>query len=534
MPRNGWGSTILLVAAAAALPLTAGGWQASTQPTAAVPAEDQRAAWDTWRAFKAHNAACATLRAARDELDAATKSDDKAAIERATRAVQGLSRMGAVGMLRKELKVAQRLVSTHRPKAVVPWPDLFERIQLLANNYDTKERLIAVDELDGNLSVIAEHLIALVPPLLVYDAPSDAGKAIIYGVPPAAGATKRVLERQEVSRQGKPVQGADWIVIAKGDAGALAGADSTVRTNHVYRYRLRSVADGAAGATLAESESVKAAGNWFDPQRQWLLLITALFCIGVWAYIQIARRGAPMNIRKIAGLEAVDDAVGRATEMGRPILFIPGIQDMNDIQTVAGLIILGRVAQTAAEHDAQLEVPTSRSLVMTTARETVATSYMNAGRPDAYDEKKIYYVTDEQFGYVAAVTGTMVRQKPATCIYMGSFFAESLILAETGNAIGAIQIAGTAQPAQLPFFVAACDYTLLGEEFFAASAYLSGEPAQLGTLKGQDLGKMFALAILLIGVVVGTGVELFKMKATWLDDVYLFLVNDFLRAGGGA
>ena len=97
---------------------------------------------------------------------------------------------------------------------------------------------------------------------------------------------------------------------------------------------------------------------------------------------------------------------------------------------------------------------------------------------------------DDGLGYVAHIQGLMVREKPAACFYMGSFFAESLILAETGNAIGAIQIAGTAQPAQLPFFVAACDYTLIGEEFFAASAYLSGEPGQIGSLKGQDIGKL--------------------------------------------
>ena len=113
----------------------------------------------------------------------------------------------------------------------------------------------------------------------------------------------------------------------------------------------------------------------------------------------------------------------------------------------------------------------------------------------------IYYVTDEQFGYVAYVQGMMVREKPAACFYMGAFFAESLILAETGNTIGAIQVAGTAMPAQLPFFVAACDYTLIGEEFFAASAYLSGEPDQLGSLKGQDIGKV----IVFIGIFIGAG-----------------------------
>ena len=59
-------------------------------------------------------------------------------------------------------------------------------------------------------------------------------------------------------------------------------------------------------------------------------------------------------------------------------------------------------------------------------------------------------------------------------------------------------------PSQLPFFVAACDYTLIGEEFFAASAYLSGEPEQLGSLKGQDIGKLFVGVFLIIGCFVAT------------------------------
>ena len=94
----------------------------------------------------------------------------------------------------------------------------------------------------------------------------------------------------------------------------------------------------------------------------------------------------------------------------------------------------------------------------------------------------------------------MVREEPAACIYMGGFYAESLILAETGNHIGAIQVAGTAMPSQLPFFVASCDYTLIGEEFLAASAYLSGDPLQIGSLKGQDWGKFVSVVVLVIGI----------------------------------
>ena len=69
---------------------------------------------------------------------------------------------------------------------------------------------------------------------------------------------------------------------------------------------------------------------------------------------------------------------------------------------------------------------------------------------------------------------------------------------------GAIQIAGTAQPAQLPFFVAACDYTLIGEEFFAASAYLSGSSEEIGSLKGQDVGKVVVALGLVVGILLTT------------------------------
>lgn len=262
-----------------------------------------------------------------------------------------------------------------------------------------------------------------------------------------------------------------------------------------------SQSEGAKTTTAISPTMQWVDGTWTaSGGRRWLSIILLIFCGSVLLWILIARSGKPIKVRKIAGLEAIDEAVGRATEMGRSILYVPGIQDMNDIQTIASMTVLSHVSKTAAEYDAKIEVPTARSLVMTVARETVQASYLAAGKPDAYNQDLIYYVTNEQFGYVAYLSGMMVREKPAACFYMGAFFAESLILAETGNHIGAIQIAGTAMPAQLPFFVAACDYTLIGEEYFAASAYLSGSPEDLGSLKGQDMCKIMVAVLMLIGV----------------------------------
>jgi hypothetical protein len=308
--------------------------------------------------------------------------------------------------------------------------------------------------------------------------------------------------RAVAGRQG-PSDDTAFTSVGFASAGADLYIDSGADDHVSYVYKVIAT-DGVVGAASAASAIVHSSPQWLNFNLKYLFLIGALICGSVIYFIYHAQRGRKLFIRKIAGLEAIDDAVGRATEMGRPVLFIPGIRDMDDVQTIAGITILGRVARTIAEYDIKINMPVSRSIVMTTARETIKAAYASEGRIDAYSDDFVYYLTDEQFGYVAAVDGIMVRDRPATCFYMGSFFAESLIFAETGNSIGAIQIAGTAMPAQLPFFVAACDYTLIGEELFAASAYLSGEPRQLGSLKGQDVGKVIAMIAVLLGMFAAT------------------------------
>lgn len=234
------------------------------------------------------------------------------------------------------------------------------------------------------------------------------------------------------------------------------------------------------------------------------LITIILFSFFILLYTHWAKRGKPLFLRKIPGLDAVEEAVGRATEMGRPVLFIPGIDELDQIETIAGISILGRVAKITAQYDTPLVVPVRYPLVLAAGQEVVKQAYIEMGKQDAYDEDTVLYVAGEQFAFTANVNGYMMRERPATNIYMGAFFAESLLLAETGNAAGSIQIAGTARPEQLPFFIAACDYTLMGEELFAASAYLSHEPLMLGGLKGQDLIKVLIIVCILIGSILAT------------------------------
>jgi hypothetical protein len=133
----------------------------------------------------------------------------------------------------------------------------------------------------------------------------------------------------------------------------------------------------------------------------------------------------------------------------------------------------------------------------------VRESYTSIGRPDIFDPDRVYFVTDSQFAYAASIDGTMLREHPAANFLIGYFAAESLIIAETGSSTGAVQIAGTDAVSQLPFFITACDYTLIGEELYAASAYISKEPLLLGAIKGEDWGKVVIFAAIIGASIIG-------------------------------
>lgn len=278
---------------------------------------------------------------------------------------------------------------------------------------------------------------------------------------------------------------------------------SRIVSGHRYRYYIRAFKNDV-GSEYSESQIVIPDSEWFkfEPYMIQVAVWTLIICIAFTYYIFRGKTGADFYIRPIAGLENVDEAIGRATEMGRPIIYVLGIGYIEYLSTIASLTILGRVAKKAAEYDTPILVPCFDYIVFPIAQEIVKTSFSDAGRPDAYKADSVYYVTSSQFAYVSNVCGTMQRERPATNFFMGYFKAESLILAETGAATGAIQIAGTDCDDQLPFFITACDYTLIGEELYAASAYLAHEPVLLGTLKGQDFGKAMILLSLIIGAIL--------------------------------
>jgi hypothetical protein len=232
-----------------------------------------------------------------------------------------------------------------------------------------------------------------------------------------------------------------------------------------------------------------------------------VFSLFILLAILHARRGGSVFIRRIPGLTAIDETVGRATEMGRPITFSLGLGVL-EIITLQALAIALHVIRMSIRFGTRVILTTADPTVYAVADEAVREAYTVAGRPESYNLDDVRFLSDRQFAYASAMVGLIYRERVASNYMFGRFFAESLILAEAGNQVGAIQVAGTPIITQVPFFVAACDYTIIGDEYYAATAYLTREPVLSGSLVGQDRAKFLILTTILLGILAATVVTL--------------------------
>ena len=368
--------------------------------------------------------------------------------------------------------------------------------------------------------------------IVVSDWPNDAGDALQISFEPGSEIGNDNFTGYAIYRR---TQGEEELVLVgttDPDEGTsfIDGYDPDfiVEPGVQYEYQIAAVylSGSEVLSDLVTAQEVSR-NQLFHTSKVRVLVGCVLFLGLILFYFHAAQRGVEMYLRPIAGIEAIDEAIGRATEMGKPILYVPGLGYIENVATIASLTILGRVAKKVAEYGTPLLVPNRDPIVYTIAEETVKQSYMEAGRPDAFDKDSVFFLTQSQFAFVAGVNGIMMREKPATNFYLGMFWAESLILAETGSLSGAIQIAGTDAVTQLPFFITTCDYTLIGEELYAASAYLGREPKQLGSIKGQDACKGIIMAVITLGLLLAlTDIIAGTETLDWLKNIVTMPIVD--------
>jgi hypothetical protein len=246
-----------------------------------------------------------------------------------------------------------------------------------------------------------------------------------------------------------------------------------------------------------------------------LITLGSLWVCAYYLLRQAKKTGKCPHIRKIPALDAIKEAVGRAAEMNRPVLLLPGdavtLRGADAAETQAGLSIVSYGTRLCVQTGAKEMVMIGASAagpvgaeVLPLIIDSARGIYDSEGKPEDFRPDSIQYVSGDQMSFAAGVMGTIVRQKAGCNIMIGPWQVTSVPIALAGMEAGALQIGGTSRVIMMPMFVAFCDYALLGEEVFAAAAYVSGDPAQVATIAAGDLGKYITIVLLLLGAVLGS------------------------------
>lgn len=215
------------------------------------------------------------------------------------------------------------------------------------------------------------------------------------------------------------------------------------------------------------------------------------------------RAGHKPYLRPLPAFDALSGMSGRAAETSQTLhvgLGTGGISGPDTAVSLAGLTALEHLADQAAASESRLVVTVADPTLLPAAQEVLRRVYARQGKSDIFSPSQVRLLAPDPTAYAAGVMDILEGEDPLANVTIGAFGDEYLLIGETGVKKGVEQVAGTDDPAALAFMYATADEMLIGEEIFAAGAYLGGDPESVAGLIVQDWWRYLVVLVIIAGV----------------------------------
>ncbi len=241
-----------------------------------------------------------------------------------------------------------------------------------------------------------------------------------------------------------------------------------------------------------------------DDVQRVLLLLLVVFVTS----LLLGRRGAGRaklpDVRSIPAFSVLRTAVMGAIETGRPVhtgLGWGGIWGAGAADGLAGLEVLESLAAQTAPVGSPPIVTVGDATLLPLAEDAVRRAYRHAPAEVARPASDVRWLSPAPAAYAAGVAGTLADENVQVNAMVGTFGDEYLLMGEAGIRRQGCQVGGASDPTVLPFVYVTSDEALMGEEMYAAGAYLSGKPWHLASLWAQDVVR-WIIVLAILGVVL--------------------------------
>ena len=242
------------------------------------------------------------------------------------------------------------------------------------------------------------------------------------------------------------------------------------------------------------------------------IVVLFLMFVAAFVYYVYRARAVPYPpLRPIAAYDALKDLLARAVEAGQPVhisIGTSGAGSSSTLDTTAGLYTLEFLADRAAVSAVPPIVTVTDPTALPLAQDQLRRAYQRQGYPEEYDPRQARWIAPPVNGsavaYAAGVMDVLAHERVMANVMVGAFGDEFLLMSEPPAQRGVLQAGGASNPLVLPFVFTTITHPLIGEEIYAAGAYLHARPTHLGSLLAQDTVRAVFVALVVLAVLART------------------------------
>jgi hypothetical protein len=237
-----------------------------------------------------------------------------------------------------------------------------------------------------------------------------------------------------------------------------------------------------------------------------LSILFILLCLGLILFYFFSDRNRPkINLRDIQAFHHIQREVDLAVEAGNRLHISLGRGNINDLQGGAafiGLTILDRCAREASNSDRPPMTTSGDGVITILSQDTLQSTYRSLAAEQRYDPTNARLTGLTPLAYAAGSIPIIHDEHVSANFFAGHLGTEIALLTEAGERSRSLTVAGTDSIHAQAVLYATSDEPLLGEELYAAGAYLGAGPAHFASLRMQDILRWVLIGAIVIGAIL--------------------------------
>jgi hypothetical protein len=239
-----------------------------------------------------------------------------------------------------------------------------------------------------------------------------------------------------------------------------------------------------------------------------LIGLVALVVFGVaqvWLIGSISAGRRP-RFRAIPLFSSLRAQLGHAIESGRDLhvaIGTGGIGGEDMAQTLAAVGIVEYLADEAAASGVAPIITTADATALILTEDTLRRPYIRQGDLSNYPPLSARLPALNATQYAATRMDYLAHNNVLANVLSGAFGPEAALINHEVNKQDMLHFNAAADPRALAVLLPSSDNLLIGEEMFAAKAYLQARPQHLASLRAADLARWLIVIGIIAGFVLG-------------------------------